>query len=77
MDLREKLTPAILAYDGIQYAYMAGIHAEEPEQLKAFNWSGYRFDAGRSSDWEYIFLRTKVPGKGESGGGQDQNYKCG
>lgn len=50
---------------GEMVRYMAGIHAEEPEQLKAFNWSGYRFDADRSSDQEYIFIRTEIPGKSE------------
>jgi len=37
--------------------------AEEPEQIKAFNWSGYHFDAGRSSDTEFAFIRTEIPGK--------------
>ena len=49
MDLRNNLTPALLAYDGIQYTYMA------PEQIKDFNWSGYHFDEDCSSDQEYIF----------------------
>jgi len=48
---------------GEMVRFMAGIRAEEPEQLKAFNWSGYRFDEGRSSDTEYVFVRTDVPGK--------------
>ena len=43
--------------------FMAGIHAEEPEQMKAFNWSGYCFDENRSSETEYIFVRTEIPGK--------------
>ena len=43
--------------------FMAGIHAEAPEQIKAFNWSGYRFDKGRSSVDEYVFIRTEIPGK--------------
>ena len=43
--------------------FMAGIHAEEPEQIKAFNWSGYHFDADRSSDMEFVFIRTGIPGK--------------
>jgi len=42
---------------------MAGIHAEESEQMKAFNRSGYHFDAERSSDTEYVFIRTEIPGK--------------
>ena len=48
---------------GEMVRYMAGIHAEEPEQIKAFNWSGYHFDESRSSDSEYIFVRTVIPGK--------------
>ena len=35
----------------------------EPEQIKAFNWSGYHFDADRSSDMEFVFIRTGIPGK--------------
>ena len=91
MDLSKNLTPALLAFDGIQYTYMApavfedgrvvqkgvyakmargemvrfmaGIHAEEPEQIREFDWSGYRFDENRSSEDEYVFIRTGVPGK--------------
>ncbi len=48
---------------GEMVRFMACIHAEEPEQLKAFDWSGYRFDKERSSDVEYVFLRTGNPGK--------------
>ena len=29
---------------GEMVRFMAGIQAEEPEQLKAFNWSGYHYD---------------------------------
>ena len=47
--------------------YMAGIHADEPEQIKAFNWSGYHFDETRSSDTDYVFIRTEIPGKRLSG----------
>jgi cytoplasmic iron level regulating protein YaaA (DUF328/UPF0246 family) len=43
--------------------YMAGIQAEDPEQIKGFDWSGYRFDEGRSTETEYVFIRTEVPGK--------------
>ena len=50
--------------------YMAGIQAEEPEQMKNFNWSGYRFDESRSSETEYVFIRTEVPGHS---GGRYQN----
>ena len=48
---------------GEMVRFMAGIHAEEPEQIKAFDWSGYRFDEGRSSADEYVFIRTEIPGK--------------
>ena len=43
--------------------FMAGIHAEEPEQIKDFDWSGYHFDEERSSNTEYVFIRTEIPGK--------------
>ena len=49
---------------GEMVRFMACIHADEPEQIKAFNWSGYRFDEERSSDTEYVFIRTEIPGKG-------------
>lgn len=48
---------------GEMVRYLAGIHAEGPEQLKGFNWRGYRFDEIRSSESEYVFLRRVVPGK--------------
>ena len=48
---------------GEMVRFMAGIHAEEPEQMKAYNWSGYCFDENRSSETEYIFVRTEIPGK--------------
>ena len=48
---------------GEMVRFMAGIHAEEPEQIKAFDWSGYRFDEERSSTDEYVFIRTEIPGK--------------
>ena len=48
---------------GEMVRFMAGIHAEESEQMKAFNRSGYHFDAERSSDTEYVFIRTEIPGK--------------
>ncbi|MDX8419728.1 hypothetical protein MOZ60_06430 [Stecheria sp. CLA-KB-P133] len=35
----------------------------EPVQIKAFNWSGYHFDADRSSDMEFVFIRAGIPGK--------------
>ena len=42
---------------GEMVRFMAGIHAEEPGQIKTFNWSGYHFDPGRSSDTEFVFIR--------------------
>ena len=48
---------------GEMVRFMAGIHAEEPEQIKAFDWSGYHFDEDRSSADEYVFIRTEIPGK--------------
>ena len=50
---------------GEMVRFMAGIHAEEPEQMKDFDWSGYRFDEERSSDAEYVFIRMEIPGKGK------------
>ncbi|MBR2729390.1 MAG: peroxide stress protein YaaA, partial [Lachnospiraceae bacterium] len=50
---------------GEMVRFMAGIQAETPEQIKAFNWSGYHYDQDRSSDNEYVFIRTEVPGKGK------------
>ena len=49
---------------GEMVRFLAGIHAESPEQLKAFDWSGYRFEEARSSEAEYVFLRKAMPGKG-------------
>ena len=48
---------------GEMVRFMAGIHAEEPEQMKAFNWSGYHFDDERSSETEYVFTRSEIPGR--------------
>lgn len=48
---------------GEMVRFMAGIHADEPEQIKAFNWSGYQFDETRSSGTDYVFIRTEIPGK--------------
>ena len=50
---------------GEMVRFMAGIHAETPEQIKTFNLSGYHYDQKRSSDNEYVFIRTEVPGKGK------------
>ncbi len=43
--------------------FMAEIRAEEPEQIKSFHRSGYGFDEARSTDTEYVFLRTEIPGR--------------
>lgn len=48
---------------GEMVRFMAGIHVDEPEQIKTFNWSDYHFDESRSSDTEYVFIRTDIPGK--------------
>ena len=48
---------------GEMVRFMASIHADEPEQIKAFNWSGYQFDETRSSGTDYVFIRTEIPGK--------------
>ena len=48
---------------GEMVRFMAGIGAEEPEKIKNFNWSGYQFDDGRSSERKYVCLRSvKSPG---------------
>ena len=48
---------------GEMVRYMTGIQTEEPEQMKSFNWSGYRLDEDRSSEAEYVYIRTEVPGR--------------
>ena len=42
--------------------YMAQNQISTPEQLKSFNSLNYRFDASRSDDNTYIFLRNRVGG---------------
>ena len=49
---------------GEMVRYMAANAVIEPEEVKAFDWSGYRFREDLSSDKEYVFVRTEVPGKG-------------
>ena len=46
---------------GEMVRYMAGIHAEKPEQMKDFDWSGYQFSEEQSSEHEYVFIRTEMP----------------
>jgi len=48
---------------GEMVRFMAGIQAESPEQMKDFNWSGYHYDDERSSEREFVFIRTEIPGK--------------
>ena len=43
--------------------FMAETGAETPEQLKAYDRCFYCFDDKRSTDTEYVFIRTKIPGK--------------
>lgn len=45
---------------GEMVRFMAGIRAENPEQMKDFSWSGYRFDESRSSETEYVFISAGV-----------------
>ena len=42
---------------GEMVRYLAGVQATEPEQLKGFAWSDYTYDAARSTDSSYVFLR--------------------
>ena len=48
---------------GDMVRYLAEIQADAQEQIKGFNISGYHFDESRSTDTEYVFIRTKNPGK--------------
>ena len=48
---------------GDMVRYMAEIKAEAPEQLRAFDRSGYCFDDARSTGTEYVFIRRTVPGR--------------
>ena len=43
---------------GEMVRYMAANAITEPEEIKAFDWSGYRFREDLSSDKEYVFVRT-------------------
>ena len=49
---------------GEMVRFMAGIRAEKPEQIKNFDWSGYQFDEGRSSEMEYVFVRAERSSSG-------------
>ena len=46
---------------GEMVRYMAEIHAEKPEQMKDFDWSGYQFSEEQSSEHEYVFIRKGTP----------------
>ncbi len=50
---------------GEMVRFMSGANVEDPDQIKAFNWSGYRFEEKRSSESEFVFIRKAVPGKGK------------
>ena len=43
---------------GEMVRYLASMHAEAPEQMRGFSWSGYAFDEGRSTDDTYVFVRV-------------------
>ena len=42
---------------GEMVRFLASIHAEDPEQIKSFNWSGYSYDSGRSDDKNFVFIK--------------------
>ena len=42
---------------GEMVRFMASRGIEQPEQLRDFDWSGYGFDEGRSTDTQYVFIR--------------------
>ena len=46
---------------GEMVRFMAGIHAQTPEEMRDFNWSGYRYREELSSEREYVFLREQMP----------------
>lgn len=52
---------------GEMVRFLAGIHAEDPAQVKEFNLSGYSYSEEHSTDNEYVFLRSTVPGKTPAG----------
>ena len=45
---------------GEMVRYMAANNIIEPERIKAFDWSGYRFREDLSSDEKYVFVQTKM-----------------
>ena len=40
--------------------FAATVRAEAPDDLKAFDWSGYAFDESRSTDSTYVFVRCQA-----------------
>ena len=42
---------------GEMVRYLASTQAEDPEQIKGFNWSDYAFDETRSTDTSFVFIR--------------------
>lgn len=42
---------------GEMVRFMASRSIEDPGQLRGFDWSGYGFDEGRSTDTHYVFIR--------------------
>ena len=45
---------------GEMVRYMAANAVTEPEQIKAFDWSGYQFREELSSEREFVFLRAEA-----------------
>lgn len=48
---------------GEMVRFMATNAITKPEEIKAFDWSGYHFREDLSSENEFIFIRTEIPGK--------------
>lgn len=48
---------------GEMVRFLAENQAEDPEALKAFDLSGYRYDPKRSTETTFVFTRTAIPGK--------------
>ena len=51
---------------GEMVRFMAANAITEPEQIRAFDWSGYQFMEELSSENEYVFLRAEIPGSSKS-----------
>ena len=45
---------------GEMVRFMAEHKIRDPEEMKSFNWSGYRFRENLSTDKDYIFIRVKA-----------------